>query len=276
MNKLLHANFARLIRNKPFWIGTLFMLAMGILFPLVSYFNMMDDGYTRFLDSSFLNCAFFIQIVSSVFCGFFIGTEYSDGTVRNKIITGQKRSAIYLDNLIVCAAAGLFMCLVYFLAHLAVGLPLLGSFRTDLTTVLLFVLCTLVLSLALTGIYTLAAMLIQSKAISSVVCILTAFLFLVAGTYINARLSEPEAYPIYTYSSDEGLGEEKMEPNPRYLRGTERKVYEFLYDVLPGGQTVQCTSAESDHPQLLMAYSGLIFLASGGIGLIFFQKKDLK
>lgn len=48
-----------------------------------------------YIDSAFFSVAIYIGIILSVFCSLFIRTEYSDGTIRNKLIVGQKRSAVY-------------------------------------------------------------------------------------------------------------------------------------------------------------------------------------
>ena len=48
----------------------------------------------------------------------------------------------------------------------------------------------------------------------------------------------------------DGTVEEKTQINSRYLRGTERTVYEILYDFLPGGQIVQLSSAHVIDPSM--------------------------
>ena len=98
MNKLLSANFMRIKKNKTFWSGVIFMFGLGIFFPVRRYVDMVQTGWVNNLDDGFYFCAVLIAIVMAVFCSMFIGTEYSDGTIRNKIIVGQKRSAVYLAN----------------------------------------------------------------------------------------------------------------------------------------------------------------------------------
>lgn len=277
MNKLLAANFSRMFKDKMFWIGTIFMAAVGIVLPLDHYRIMIKEDFPMDIDGGFFIGAVFIGIILSVFCSLFVGTEYSDGTIRNKIVVGQKRTVIYFSNLITCIAAGFLMCTAYFLSYLCVGLPLLGTFQTPIETVILFVLCTLILSVAFSSIFTLIAMSSQSKAISAVICILSAFFLLFAGGYIQARLNEPEIYDKYTYVDETGeIVTEEPEPNTNYVDGIKREVYKFLADFLPGGQSLQITNHSAENPGLLMLYSGVIIIGTTGAGLWLFRKKDLK
>lgn len=94
MSKLLSANFIRLKKDKFFWSGLVFMLAAGIFFPVMRYMDMRQTQTINRIDNGFFGCALFIGIVMAVFCSLFIGTEYSEGTIRNKIIIGQKRGTV--------------------------------------------------------------------------------------------------------------------------------------------------------------------------------------
>ena len=97
MNKLLSANFSRMKKDKIFWIGIAFMLCLGIFSNILYYKqNIQYPEYTITLDMGFFTPAMFIGIIASVFCSLFIGTEYSDGTIRNKISVGHSRTIIYL------------------------------------------------------------------------------------------------------------------------------------------------------------------------------------
>ena len=102
MSKLLSANFIRLKKDKFFWSGLVFMLAAGIFFPVMRYMDMRQTQTINRIDNGFFGCALFIGIVMAVFCILFIGREYSEGTIRKKIIIGQKRGTVYLSNFITC------------------------------------------------------------------------------------------------------------------------------------------------------------------------------
>lgn len=285
VNKLLSANFMRLRKNKVFWGSIIFMAAAGLYYPIGRYMGMKHDGYAARLEDGFFICAVFAAVLISVFCSLFVGTEHSEGTIRNKMIIGHKRTDIYLANLLTNMAAGTVMCLVWFAAYLCAGIPLLGFFETNGGAILLLTIAVLILSCAFSALFTMASMINASKAGSAVVCMLGVFLLLFAGAYLNARLQEPETYPVYDYgvvgedAGDMAAGMQEMvaeEKNPHYVGGTKRKVYEFLYDFTPGGQAVQCSSMEAERPHVLCLYSGIVFIIATSIGMAVFRRKDIK
>lgn len=277
MRKLLAANFARLRKDGTFWTGIVLMFAGGIFLTVMAYFDMKSSGYEYKLEERTFLYAVYSGIVSSVFCSLFLGTEYSDGTIRNKLMVGHSRGNIYLANLIVCSVASILMCLIYFVSATAVGTVLLGFFVADIRIVLGFVLCSLAMTAAYAGIYTLVAMLNQNKAIAAVICVLGSFILLFVGIYVNQRLEEPKTYPVYMYADETGeIRSEENEPNPTYLSGTKREVYEFLYDFLPSGQALQLTQMTAEHLWALALYDGILVVLTTGAGVLCFRRKDLK
>lgn len=276
MNKLLFAGFARLKKDKVFWISVLLMIGLGIYLPISSYSLGQNYDQPVVLDSNLFGHILFTPIVFSVFCSLFIGTEYSDGTIRNKIVVGHTRRTIYLANLIVCTAANLIIFTAYEIAYLCIGIPLLGFFQSDIRTILLFALCAAGICLAVSAILTLITMLCHSKAITTVLCIIGMIILLFTGAYIQSRLDQPETYSSYSFSVNGEPTSEEKQPNPLYLKGRKRKVYEFLHDFLPSGQSIQCQEMSSKHPGILLLYSGILLTASSGAGLYIFRRKDIK
>lgn len=274
MSKLLSAGFIRLRKDKIFWIALIFMFGAGVFFPVMRYMDMQQSGYINNIDNGFFACALFIGIVMAVFCSLFIGTEYSDGTIRNKVVIGQKRTSIYLSNLIICAIVSIVMCAAFLIAYICVGIPLLGIFEMDIKSVLLFTLSLFVLAIAFASIFTLISMLNHNKAITAVVCILLAFLLLFIGVQLNKMLNEPETNMGLIMTEN---GQEYQEiPNPNYLEDGKREVVQFLYDFVPGGQALQCVSLETNNIAVLPVYSLIIIILTTGIGMFFFRKKELK
>ena len=118
MGKLLSANFIRLRKDKFFWIGMVFMCVAGIFIHIMRYMDMKSFNYIGSIDSGFFTCSILIGIIAAVFCSLFIGTEFSDGTIRNKVIIGRTRISIYWSNFITCSVVSIAMCVLYFIAYL--------------------------------------------------------------------------------------------------------------------------------------------------------------
>lgn len=274
MSKLISANYMHLKKDKIFWIGLIFMFAAGIIFPVMRYLDMKRTGTINNIDNGFFGCALFIGIIMAVFCSLFIGTEYSDGTIRNKVIVGQNRISIYLASFVTCGVVSLVLCVAFFLPYLCIGIPLLGFFEMETKMVLLFALTVFTLSVAFSSFYNLISMLNTNKAVTAVICILSVFLLLFAGAQLNRMLNEPETNMGLTMT-ESGQKYEEIS-NPNYLNEGERKTVQFLYDFMPGGQVIQCISLEAVNLSWLPVYSLVIILITTGTGLYFFQKKDLK
>lgn len=283
MSKLLSANIMRLWREKVFWITSAFLFALGAIFPIsikiteirLGAFSNIDPDYS--LDPAFGQFAMFIGVALAVFCSFFVGKEYSNGTIRNKIICGKKRTDIYLANFAICVLASLMLCVAFFLPYLGIGIPLLGSFYMGEETVFWFSLTVIALSMAFASIYNLIAMLNTSKAVAASVCILLAFCFLYMGYQLNGMLNQPEIISGTAYDEN-GIPYQAVEnfPNPDYLQGWKRQAAQFAFNLIPGGQVVQCLERGSGDLHWLPVYSLGVILATTGTGLFCFRKKDLK
>ncbi len=275
MRKLLSANFLRLRKNKVFWGGLILMAAWGIFMPVKRYMDTQEYGYVDTIENGFFACALFVGIIMAVFCSLFIGTEYNDGTIRNKIIVGGKRSAIYLANAVVSSVVGLALCTAYLFPYLLVGIPLLGAFTAPGNMILLTELTVLLLVVAFSAIFTGIAMVCQNKAATAVICILLAFGSLMTGIILNQMLEAPKTHMVYSLA-DDGSMSSREEPNPKYLEGTKREIVQSLYDINPGGQAIQCAGMTAINPLRLPVYSLVIILVATGAGCILFQKRDLK
>lgn len=283
MNKLLRANFRRLWRSKIFWIGMLFTTGVGLISSMTQYREMKTIAdYHPHIDNILFSNSLLMPLVAAVFIGLFVGTEYNDGTMRNKLIIGHSRGAVYFSNLIVCTAALLLMHLMDIGVIVAVGFPLVGNIEMPVSGLVVLGLISLVTVMALSAVFLMISMLVHSKAYGSVGAIILAIVFLIGAMMIDSRLQEPEYYePVaLSYSGDtdtmfySGAGVE--EKNPNYLDGAKREIYEFLYDFLPGCQMLQITKQSLQHPVRLSLYSVSIIIVTAACGTFFFRKKNIK
>ena len=275
MAKLLRANLSRLWKSRIFYIGLAFMLLLNV-FLVLDGWNYGRQGYPEPLeDMLFQNCII-IGFVSAVVVGMFLGTGYSDGTIRNKIAVGHTRASIYLANLIVCAAASALLLLISLALGFGLGSFLLDPLGLPMKVLLLYSCIGLLTTVSFASIYTLVAMLSPSKASGAVLCLVLALVLLFATSAVEGTLTEPEMVQDFIMSVDgtPNLGE--PHPNPRYVTGTKRAVLEVIYDVLPTGQAFQISNNECARPARLPAFSLLLTLITSAAGAILFRRRDLK
>lgn len=277
MRKLLSANFARLWRNKVFWLGVLFSVGVAIVAVLESHRMIVQHpGIEIAMEGNLFQIAAYVTFVQAVFCGLFLGTEYSDGTVRNKLVVGHTRAAVYGANLIVCMAAGLVMCLAYFAAYLPLGWALIGAPGMAAKSIAGLIALTLLVALSFSAVFTLVGMNSQSKAGSAVGMLLLVLATMFLCSYLLAQLNEPETTVMGQILADGTVAMTDPEPNPDYISGTKRAVYQFIVDFWPMGQGMQISNQEVTHPWQMGLYSVVLVILSTAAGIACFRKKDIK
>ena len=281
MTKLLSANFLRLRKTNLIWGSLGVCIVLGALAALGEFRFQVSMGTDlsvpevaqnkALLEGQFFEYTAFIGVLSAAFISLFLGTEYSDGAIRNKIVVGHSRLTIYFANLITGFAASLTCMAGYMLACLAVGAPLLGWFTKPASLLLWAIAGSVVMLAAFCAIFTFVAMNCSRKATSVVICLLGVFVLLIVTVVIDGRLNAPEFIQGYEMSFNGQVVDTVPEPNPRYLRGTERAVYQFLYDLLPTGQSLQYTMLNFTEPGKLIGLSGLVCAVFTGAGVALFR-----
>lgn len=277
MNKLVFAGFARLKKDLAFWVCFLGMLVMGVYLPVAQYFDSLRYNTVFAPDDLIFNYTPFICIVAAVFISLYLGVDYSDGTIRNKIMVGRTRNEIYMSNWVVCVTGTLLLCLAFAVPATVISIFLLGAAKAPAMAFVATALLSILVAIAVTSIYVLVSMLCPNKAVASTICLIIPIALFVAATVINGALSEPPTYEGMVTITENGfeIADDSI-PNPAYLTGAKRAVYEFFNDFLPVNQAIQCAGMGITNP-LRFALSDLgIILASIFGGLALFQRKDLK
>lgn len=281
MSKLLSANFNRLKRDKIFWITLIAMLAITAFSAVnqgitaVKYQDLNPDNNLPSLNACYFNFMPIVGIFYAVFISLFLGTEYSEGTIRNKIVLGHTRTNIYLANFITCLAGDIVIYCAMLIGGLA-AVPYLGGWQGGASSLIANILIGLFMTAALTAILTMLSMLSTNKAITAVAAIIFAFVLMVAASAFYNALSEVEFTREFISISADGnvvFGDEI--PNPAYVSGIRRKIYEFLVIFLPTGQGIRMANQEIQFP-LEIIYSTIITVAINIWGIFTFKKKDLK
>ena len=276
MTKLLSANFLRLKKSALFWGPLALSFGFGAFMCVTRFREHLDYGFAVSLDSVFFGFAMVAGIVTAPFIPLFFGTEYSDGAIRNKLIVGHSRIAVYFANLITCFAAAVAFFAAYLLACAAVGIPLIGALDLPASATAAALGGSLVMTAAFCAIFTCATMNCSKKAVSAVVCLLGVFTLLLAAVYLNGRLDAPEFITGYEMSINGQVVNAVPEPNPAYLTGMKREVCQFLYDLLPTGQSIQYSNVNFTDPVRLVGLAAAVCAAFTGAGAVLFWRKDLK
>lgn len=267
MLKLLSANRIRLQKSRFFWLSLfitagycVFLLTMNYI-EKVSYIGDSIVQIDYYLLSPLSMISFFCPMFSSIF----IGTEYSDGTMRNRLIVGHTRKNIYLANFITVCMANIFITLISSVIVTLLGIGMFGWHMADPMLFLLHYLSGIMMLIAFAGFFTLVAMVIHNKTISIVASAMTFFMgYIIAG--VTRRL-------VYSFYNGESISDVFS-----FLSGdmVSQPALEFLYDFIPMGQCFQITGNSVLHPLRLPVYSVFFTVITVICGALVFGKKDIK
>ena len=278
MRKLLSANFSRLWRSKIFWIVELGMGLWGlVMFGLVLH-NTSEIGESWMQSNAhiyFFYVLLYIGAVMAVFTSLFIGTEYADGTICNKLAVGHSRWAVYLANLlVVCVASILFYC-THFLASL-VCIPFVGGkLYSYLAQPLLCFFFGIVIILCYGALFTMVAKLDSAKARCAVASLLLSLALIFGGLMVYGSVTMEET-KVQMVLMEDGSYERQIVPNPRYLTGTKRVIFDCIDACLPGSQGFHVASGEeTPDGKSAICLLGLSCTLTA-IGITLFKKKDIR
>jgi len=275
MNKLLSANFMRLKKNKAFWLCMGAMLVYTLVYMLNGCRQATVDlaEYHYNIDKYYFHFAISIGAFCALFSSMFFGTEYSDGTIRNKIVVGHTRTNIYIASLLTTFTATLLMMSVWLLGAL-VALPVLGVWAMGIPHLFLYLLIALMFVAAYSAICTFVNMLSANKAVTVAASLLLFLGLLIFSSMIYNGLSEPEMSSGIEITAN-GMEMSEPTPNPNYVSGVKREIYDFISDFLPTGQGLKMWQLEISNPVRMLASSIFITLFTTLGGIFVFKRKNL-
>lgn len=274
MNKLLRANFSRLWKSRLFWLETAFMFGFGVFITVGQYFDMVKYDDVHYFDGNLFFYVAFIGCCAAVFCSIFTGTDYSDGAIRNKLVVGHHRTSIYLSHWLTSIVAVLTMTAAFLLSYCTLGCFLLKPPIAKTNEIIFLLLISVFTIIAYVSLFHMLSMVVTKKSSSAVICLVLFFGLFLLAVVIKARLDAPEY--IENWCIADGVLTSETVSNPEYLQPAARKVYQFLFDALPSGQSLQILVFNVVHPYLLMLYSAVVSAVLTFFGIVVFKNKDLK
>lgn len=250
MIKLLNANIYRLKKSIVFWLLLLITAFMGILL----YIN-----YNGINPSSCVNCnnqlgiVFFgfnslNWLILPIFISIFIGTEYDDGVIKNKIINGHKRSSIYISNLLVTIFVSFIYSLTYIISVIIIGSILENDITISINKFIFLLFDSFLLNIVTASLFTFVSMATSSKSISGIISLIIVIWSIIITSNIMSKMAE--------------------------ATGIIQIIYDFIINLLPYGQATQILNLNENY-HILWLYSVVLIFIINLYGIILIKKKDL-
>ena len=278
MYKLLNAGFYRLIKNKIFFgIIAITLIIAGGLFYMID----LSYGLDIILLKNIETIGFFISIFTSLF----VGLEYANGTIRNKIVVGHSRIKIYFSNLIICITVGIILEVIYMLFVFIAGISLHIGMKIPISQFLKILLNIVMIIVTYSSIFNCITLLCHDITMSTVIgIILILAMFVIDGALSQTANAEKYRYKIT--SNEQGvITKEIIGLNSNYPGDTKKKIAQSIKYIIPTGQANQINLNISNQIRLnedavdttnLLWYSITTIIIINFMGIFFFNKKELK
>ena len=277
MRKLITANFFRFRKDRFSWcvVGIIVILSLVNVFNSArSYEAMADAGYILSLEDYYFNQAPLIGAFLALLISMFLGTEFSEGTIRNKLCIGHKRNEIFLSNFISCALATIALTSVWLLIS-ALLFGLIGPLEMSISEFVGCILVAMGFAVSFAALYTVIGSLSSNKAMTIIYTFAVFIIFAIAASGLYDRLCEPEMNEGMMLVGTQ-LVEMEPTPNPLYLSGAIRTVCEVALELLPTGQALLLSDVAIEYPARAIALSVVFTTVTLLVGGMLFKKKDIK
>ena len=297
MINLLKANIDRLKNSKLFIIFIIFTVCLSFIFicngkRILEKYGDQDRNVHQLI----LNYSLISGFVISIFTCLYLGNEYSEGGIRNKVITGHKRTKIYLSNLIIIMGVNVILYLLFVGISLAVGTPLLSGANAYIKEFPKYLVYIFLLILAYSSIITFFGMTISNSTVAVlVIMIVTVSLFILGFYSYNQAIKIKYPYNVFQDESGERVTEYIKDEFYSYPGDFCVKLHDILLKINPLGQALTINSdvvtiydgvegyfwlgtvtTKSIDMSKFPIYSLADIIGFAALGLIIFNKKELK
>lgn len=258
MIRLLRADLIRLGRSFSFRLSLMAMLGLSAAFMTMQATAM--DYSVPLSRVIFLPMSMY-GVTMAAFVSVFVGTDFSDGFIRNKLLTAEHRYNLVVAQIIVSCLA----CLIVY-TTVTVFTAVIGRFffenNVDQVKLLRFYGIGAGMCLATGCLFSVVTLLCGNKTQAIVWCMALAFGMLFLAMHTNGKLVQPEY-------KDGAL-------NPNYVSEPRRLVYGILHDLNPCGQAAQLSTWEVGHPIRALICDLVVIAVSSVPGCLLFDRKDIK
>ena len=278
MRKLITANFHRFSKDRFSWcvVGIVVILSLVNVFNSAGSFEAMAArGYSTSLEDCYFNQAPLIGAFHALLISMFLGTEFSEGTIRNKLCIGHKRNEIFLSNFISCALATIALTVVWLLSS-GLLFGLIGPLEMEVSEFVGYIFVAVGFTVSFAALYTVIGSLSSNKAMTIIYTFAVFIIFAMTASALDDRLCEPEMNKIITYGVNGAVVMQESAPNPLYLSGTIRTICEIALEFFPTGQALLLSAVAIEYPARAIALSVVFTTVTLLVGGMLFKKKDIK
>ena len=217
MTRCLKYDLRRVFMSRSIWAYAVFPALLPVL---LCFFVYDTDDYVSELIRQYITYG---SLLCAVFTSFFTRRSVSDRTFKNRIMTGSRKSAVYISEVITSV-------LITFSGFLIYSATVFILFKTDSSrAIIMSVLAVTLWLLFFCCLYVFLCSFFTSNIF--VIFLSTVFIFAMmsVGSSLDVMLSEPQYETLLLKDS----GEEIKKDNPYYISGLERDVLVFLYESGP-------------------------------------------
>ncbi len=257
MIRILRADFTRLRKNFTFWVSLIGMLVLTSIFMFIQATSM---DYTVALSRVIFLPMSMYGLAMSAFVSAFVGTDFSDGFIRNKLLSTNHRSNYVISQIIVCCTACATVYIVVTAFAAGVGQFFFENDIKGIDFIRFFVLG-LGMSLVSGCLFSVITLVCSNKINAITCCMGLAFIMLVLAMRTNSVL-------VQTQYKDGIL-------NPKYVDGFQRALNSILHDLNPCGQAAQLSSWEVWHPIRMIIIDISLLFGLSVLGCLLFKRKDI-
>lgn len=276
MTRLLRENLKRMIKHPALWV----CVAIQILATLIMTINAATHpDFNYQLDSCFVMSFSFWGFAYSEIMVFVMGTlilggDYQNSTLRNKLILGYSREAVFFSQFITVLTASLIMLFARLLFFCAFSIPILQTIklRSEYLWAVFFI--SLFSMVMYSAFVTFVISLSQSVSKTLVICValFLIMMFLFIGGFIPPKYNESE-YLAHSIISSQDYFISDWSPNEK-IEGAG--FYKFLFDFFPSGQAVQIWSESPLCLWQILLYQILQTVALLTSGALIFKYRNIK
>lgn len=252
MRELFSADWYMLRKHGLIWWLCLCAAAIALAIVIAGVHNASEGYEIKFEGAPIGIGSGLTGAAAALVCGTVLDNAFTEGTIRNKIITGRSRAQVFWASYLVDTAAALLVFACY-AVPLLIGMLYLAGPPADPGEAVQIIGYTICSIPAYTALYCAVCAIGGRKGVGMACLIVFAVLF-IAAALLKVSLDEPEMIETYSWEAVDTdmvqtpdgavLTEEipiavGVQPNPRYVAEPARSVYAFFLNAMPTGQSFQ-------------------------------------